>query len=120
MVSPRTASIRPKRFTRPSVAMTDGGVDAVTGFVTSRVARLQRDSGAVVGGDRLEDDPNDDPADHRDDGCGEQPLPGRETELERNPAADDGAEDPDDDVGQAAARRSTADDRAGQGAAEKP
>src|SRR4029078_2285565 len=69
---------------------------------------------------RLEDHPDNDPADDRDHGRSEQALARAEAELLRDPAADDRAEDADHDVREAAARGAAADDGTGQRAAQEP
>src|SRR5207237_1213773 len=75
---------------------------------------------ATVRAQGLEDDPDDNRADDGDDGRGDESGPALEAELARQPAADDRPENADDDVGQAAAGRSSADDGAGQGTGDEP
>src|SRR4029078_3832895 len=69
---------------------------------------------------RLEDHPDNDPAQDRDHGRSEQALARAEAELLRDPAADDRPEDAPRDVGEAAASGAAADDGTGQRAAKEP
>src|SRR5262245_17251465 len=92
-----------------------GPVTAVGTGSGSRVLRRRPDrSAACARAQRLEDDPDDDRTEDRDDQGREESGALVEAELARKPAADDRAEDADDDVRDPAPGRPAAHDGARQ------